>query len=97
MRSRYEFCLHAISAEQAALKSVEPTLALLGSQGWEIRGLAPLTDGSLVAALQRPLDEEAPLAGADALSARLSEPLVAPPEEQLVLESRSAADDQAHN
>jgi hypothetical protein len=42
-----------------------------------------------VAALQRPLDEEVPLAGPDALSARLSEPLVAPPEVELVLETRS--------
>ncbi|MGP6191927.1 MAG: hypothetical protein ACLPSH_18065 [Vulcanimicrobiaceae bacterium] len=50
-------------------------------------------DGSLVAPLQRPLDEDPPLASADALSAKLGESLVAPPEEELVLETRLPPDD----
>ncbi|HEX3467349.1 MAG TPA: hypothetical protein VHT05_04655 [Candidatus Elarobacter sp.] len=77
MRGRFEFSLYTISAAEAAAGSVDPTLALLGAQGWEIRALTTLTDGTVLAALQRPLDEELPLADATTLSASLAEPLTA--------------------
>lgn len=78
MRGHFEFAFHTVSAESAALAEVEPSLALRGSQGWEIRGLATLRDGSVIVALQRPLDEETSLPDAPALSASLAEPLAAP-------------------
>jgi hypothetical protein len=51
---------------------------LLGSQGWEIRGVTSTSDGGLLLALQRPLDEDVPLPDARVLSATLEMPLVAP-------------------
>ncbi len=57
---------------------VDPTLALLGAQGWEIRGIAPLADGGVMLALQRPLDEPAPLPDAPTLAATLDAPLTVP-------------------
>jgi hypothetical protein len=83
MRGRFEFTFHTISEADALRGDVDPSLALLGSQGWEIRGVAPLGDGSLSVALQRPYDDEGSLPDAPALSARLAEPLHAPTTEQL--------------
>ncbi len=83
MRARFEFALHTIAPESAALGEVDATLALRGAQGWEIRGLTALRDGTVIVALQRPLDEETPLPDAPTLSASLAEPLAAPPLELL--------------
>jgi hypothetical protein len=79
MRGRFEFTFHPIAAEAASIGEVDPTLALLGAQGWELRALTTLLDGSVLAALQRPLDEELPLPDATTLAATLDEPLTAPP------------------
>jgi hypothetical protein len=79
MRCRFEFTFHRVTAEGAAIGEVDPTLALLGAQGWELRALATRPDGSMLVALQRPLDEELPLPDATTLSATLVEPLVPPP------------------
>ncbi len=78
MRTRFEFSFHRVSPDDAARAEVDPTLALLGSQGWEIRAAAPRDDGSVLVALQRTLDEEHPLADAASLSSALAEPLVPP-------------------
>jgi len=78
VRGRFEFNLYPITAEDAACGSVDKTLALLGAQGWEIRAMTTLPVGSVLLALQRPLDEETPLPDATTLSATLSEPLTAP-------------------
>lgn len=78
MRGHFEFAFHTVSAESASLGEVEPALGLRGSQGWEIRALTALRDGSVLVALQRPLDEETALPAAPALSASLAEPLAAP-------------------
>ena len=83
MRGHFEFAFHTVGPEAAALGEVEPTLALRGSQGWEIRGLTALRDGTVVVALQRPLDEATALPDAPTLSASLAEPLSAPPLELL--------------
>lgn len=61
MRGRFEFTFHTIDGPAASSADVDPTLALLGSQGWEIRGLATPAAGRLTVVLQRPLDEESPL------------------------------------
>jgi hypothetical protein len=87
MRGRYEFTFHTITQADALGGDVDPSLALLGSHGWEIRALATLSNGSLTVALQRPYDEECSLPDAPALSARLAEPLVAPTTEQLEREA----------
>jgi hypothetical protein len=87
MRGRFEFTFHTIAEAEALGGDVDPSLALLGSQGWEIRGVTTLSDGSLSVALQRSYDEEASLPDAPALSARLAEPLVAPTTEQLERET----------
>ncbi len=79
MRHRYEFTFHEIENDLAS----DATLGLLGSQGWEVRGLAARLNGSLVVALQRPLDEDHPLPERDALAATLAAPLVAPGPEEL--------------
>lgn len=79
MRGRFEFTFHPVAAEAAAIGEVDPTLALLGAQGWELRAITTRPDGSLLLALQRPLDEELPLPDASTLSATLEEPLTAPP------------------
>ena len=60
MRSRFEFTFYTVASGEVA-GGVDPTLALMGSQGWEIRGLTAMNDGGLTVALQRPLDEEIPL------------------------------------
>ncbi len=83
MRGRFEFAFHTIRERDAASGDVDPTLALLGSQGWEIRSAACLRDGSLSVALQRPLGEEPPLPDEGSLSAALAEPISAPTREQL--------------
>jgi hypothetical protein len=87
MRGRFEFTFHTIAKADALGADVDPSLALLGSQGWEIRGIATLSNGSLSVALQRPYDEACSLPDAPALSARLAEPLVAPTTEQLEREA----------
>ncbi len=87
MRARFEFSFHATTAEDAARGGIDPTLALLGSQGWEIRGIAARSDGGLTIALQRPYDEEIRLPDEPVLSAALAEPLVAPSAEELETEA----------
>ncbi len=82
MRARFEFNLYPISARDVT-GGIDPTLALMGSQGWEIRGIARSPDGGLIIALQRPLDEELPLPDAPTLAASLEEPLAAPDREEL--------------
>jgi hypothetical protein len=77
MRSRFEFALHTIAASDVS-RGVDPTFALMGSQGWEIRGLTTTSAGDLTVALQRPLDEEPPLPDRASLAATLEEPLVVP-------------------
>ncbi len=77
MRGRYEFALYTIAPAGAPVE-VEPALALMGSLGWEVRGIASTHGGGLVVALQRPLDEELPLPDAPTLAATLEEPLPAP-------------------
>ena len=76
MRHRFEFSLHVVRAEHVDGPG-DATLGLLGSQGWEIRGIAD-RGGDLVVALQRPLDEDVPLPDGEALAASLAEPLAAP-------------------
>jgi hypothetical protein len=83
MRGRFEFAFHTVAAEMVGHGEVDPTLALLGSQGWEIRAMTVLQDGVAVVALQRPLDEELPLPDASTLSATLATPLAAPSVEEL--------------
>ncbi len=82
MRKRFEFNLFSIAASEAA-GGVDPTLALLGAQGWEIRGIAHTPDGGVTLALQRPLDEDIPLPDGLTLAATLEEPLHAPGPEEL--------------
>lgn len=82
MRTRFEFSLYPIGPRDVA-GGVDPTLALMGSQGWEIRGIAHAPDGGLVVALQRPLDEELPLPDGPTLAATLEEPLTPPVLEEL--------------
>jgi hypothetical protein len=78
MRGRFEFAFYPLSPGAAALGNVDPDLALMGSQGWEIRGVTTLRDGAVLVALQRPLDEESPLPDASTLSASLAIRLTAP-------------------
>lgn len=87
MRGRFEFTFHTIDEADARTGSVDPSLALLGSQGWEIRAVTALGDGTVTVALQRPYDEEPPLPDAPALSAALAEPLIAPSLEDLEREA----------
>jgi hypothetical protein len=86
MRGRFEFAFHTVSPDAAAIGEVDPTLALRGAQGWEIRGLTALRDGTVVVALQRPLDEQNVLPDAPTLSASLAEPLAAPSQALLEME-----------
>jgi hypothetical protein len=90
MRGRFEFTFHTIAEADALKGDVDPSLALLGSQGWEIRGIAALSNGAITVALQRPYDDECSLPDAPALSARLAEPLIAPTEQQLEREPTSS-------
>ncbi len=78
MRGSYDFTFHTIKPELAALAEGDPTLALLGMQGWEMRGITALRDGTVLVALQRRLDDESALPDAPAISAALAEPLTAP-------------------
>jgi hypothetical protein len=78
MRGLFEFTFHIVKPDAAALAEGDPTLSFLGAQGWEMRGVTTLLDGSVLVALQRPLDEERPLPDAPSLSAALVEPLAAP-------------------
>ncbi len=82
MRMRFEFSLYAIPPEDVA-GGVDPTLALMGAQGWEIRGLTHAPGIGLTFALQRPLDEEVPLPDGLTLAATLDEPLTAPHADEL--------------
>ncbi len=77
MRLRFEFCLFVLAAADVA-GGVDATLALMGAQGWELRGIAYAPDGGLTIALQRPLDEELPLPDGLTLAASLDQPLAAP-------------------
>ena len=73
MRSRFEFSFHTVTdLDQDA------ELGMLGSLGWEIRGIALRSGGEVVVALQRPIDEDIPLPLADAVSATLEAPLAMP-------------------
>ena len=81
MRARYEFSFSHIEAE--ATGHAQATLALMGSFGWEIRGIAPAQGGGYFVALQRPLDEELPLPDAPTLAATLDEPLAMPTKGEL--------------
>lgn len=90
MRMRFEFSLYPLGPRDVA-GGVDPTLALLGAQGWEIRGIAHAPDGGLTLALQRPLDEDVPLPDAPTLAATLDVPLVAPHEAELAAIGRSSA------
>ncbi len=78
MRSRFQFALYTIAATEGVLDPIDPTLSLMGAQGWEIRAMAPGKNGALILALQRPLDEEPPLADSASLTAALEEPLPTP-------------------
>ncbi len=82
MRQRFEFNLYGISPDDVA-GGVDPTLALMGAQGWEIRGIAHTPQGGLTVALQRPIGEDLPLPDAPTLAASLEEPLAAPGEDEL--------------
>jgi hypothetical protein len=77
MRTRFEFNLYAVPPRDVA-GGIDPTLALMGAQGWEIRGLAHAPDGGLTFALQRPLGEDIPLPDGPTLAATLEEPLTVP-------------------
>jgi hypothetical protein len=83
MRGHFEFTFHIVTEAGALGGDVDPTLALLGSQGWEIRAMTTLSNGALSIALQRPYDDVLPLADAPALSAILAAPLTAPSAEEL--------------
>jgi hypothetical protein len=83
MRLRYEFSFHTVDPERAARAETDPTLALMGAQGWEVRGIAPVAGGALIVVLQRPYDDEPRLPDAPALTAALAEPLAAPSVEEL--------------
>ncbi len=91
MRARHEFSLYSIAGD-AVSGGIDATLALLGSQGWEMRGISTRPDGSLIIALQRPLDEQVALPDASVLAATLSEPLTPPSEPELKSFSPHAAD-----
>jgi len=78
MRHSYDFTFHTIKADIAMLAEGDATLALLGAQGWEIRGLTTLHDGTVLVALQRRLDDDTGLPPAPEIAAALSEPLTAP-------------------
>lgn len=78
MPGAFEFTFHTITPDMAALAEGDPTLSFLGAQGWEIRGVTTLRDGTVLVALQRGLHEVHPLPDAPALSAALVEPLTVP-------------------
>jgi hypothetical protein len=75
MRPRFEFALHTIAASDVRSGGIDPALSLLGSQGWEIRGIAAIAGGELQVALQRALDDVSALPDEMTLAASLEEPL----------------------
>ena len=77
MRPRFEFSFHTIAGGDVVSDGVDASLALMGAQGWEIRGVAAI-GGNVIVALQRPLDEEMPLPDGMTLAASLEEPLAVP-------------------
>jgi hypothetical protein len=77
MRSRFEFSLYRVAPDDVA-GGIDPSLALLGALGWELRGITSDPGGGLVIALQRPLGEELPLPDTPTLAAALDEPLSMP-------------------
>ncbi len=83
MRGRFEFHFHHTEAIES--HHADAKLALLGSQGWEVRGIAPAPAGGFLVALQRPLDEEIPLPESSAIALSLEEPLAPPGPEELEL------------
>lgn len=89
MRPRFEFTFYRLTASAEHTVDVDPTLSLLGSQGWEIRGICPAGDAVIVA-LQRPEDAEAPLPDAPALAAALAEPLAVPTPDDLDVEAHQS-------
>jgi hypothetical protein len=70
--------MYVLDRDAAEKGDVDPTLALLGAQGWELRGLTTLGDGAVLVALQRPQSDDTMLPDAPVLSAALQEPLTAP-------------------
>ncbi len=74
MRPRFEFSLHTIASGDVR-SGVDPTLSLMGSEGWEIRGIAAIAGGGLEVALQRSIDEVSSLPDELTLAASLEEPL----------------------
>jgi hypothetical protein len=74
MRSRFEFSLYTIASSDVR-SGVDPALSLLGSQGWEIRGIAAIAGGGLEVALQRSIDDVPTLPDGLTLAASLEEPL----------------------
>jgi hypothetical protein len=82
MRGQFEFRFYTVPAPDAVLGEVDPTLAMLGTQGWEIRGLAALADDTLLVALQRPLEVES-LPDAPSVAAKMAKTLTAPSPEEL--------------
>jgi hypothetical protein len=86
MRTRFEFSIYTIAPSEVP-RGIDPTLALLGAQGWELRAMTKIDDGSLIIGLQRPLDEDVPLPDGATLAATLSEPLAAPSAKDLDDES----------
>ncbi len=77
-RGRLEFTFHTVDPQSALVADVDPTLALLGAQGWELRGIATLPTGAVLIALQRRIDEAPALPDQSSLSAALAEPLTVP-------------------
>ena len=82
MRPRFEFALRHVAAAEIP-HGIDPTLALMGSLGWELRGVTATPQGDVIVALQRPLDEDVPLPDSLTLAASLEEPLLAPTLEEL--------------
>lgn len=76
MGPRYEFAFYASPGCEAA--NQDEQLGLLGSLGWEIRGIALAGDGTIVVALQRKLPDGAPLPDAPTLAAQLDIALATP-------------------
>jgi len=82
MAAQYDFSMHVLAQAAAQLGDLDPTLALMGTQGWQICGLTSLADGAVLVALQRARGSDAPLPEAPELSAALAEPLTAPSTEE---------------
>jgi hypothetical protein len=74
MLRRFEFSLHTIPSSDVR-SGVDPELSLMGSQGWEIRGIAAIAGGGLEVALQRAIDEVHPLPDGLTLAATLEGPI----------------------